>query len=202
MTIQAKSIDTFMAAGVAQALRSDPQAITSQEFLSLYDAYFTRIYNYARYRCGDAHTADDLTAAVFERALERLVDFDAQRGSFGAWLFTLARGIITHHLRSDYAIGWLPLDEVNEIPDGNPTPEERLIRSETQTSLLAALSHLSERDRDVLSLKFGGHLTNRRIAEITGLSSNHVGIILFRAIHKLRAVFDEKELDEEHSIYG
>jgi RNA polymerase sigma-70 factor, ECF subfamily len=197
MTIQAKSIDNFIAARADEESRSEPQVIAAQEFLVFYDEYFQRVYNYTRYRCGDAHTADDLTAAIFERALERLVDYNPQRGSFGAWLFTLARGIVTHHLRSDYTTGWLTLDEINEVADGTPTPEERLIRSETQNRLLAALSRLSDRDRDLLSLKFGARLTNRRIAEITGLSGNHVGIILYRALHKLRAVFDVKEPDDE-----
>jgi RNA polymerase sigma-70 factor (ECF subfamily) len=194
MTIQAKSIDNFMAAQAGEVLQCEPQTITSQEFLAFYDEYFPRVYNYARYRCGDAHTADDLTASIFERALERLYSFDPQRGPFGAWLFTLARGIVSRNLRSDFANYWLPLDESYEVPDGNPTPEERLIRSETQNSLLVALSFLSDRDRDLLSLKFAAHLTNRRIAEITGLSGNNVGIILYRAIHKLRAVLREKEL--------
>jgi RNA polymerase sigma factor (sigma-70 family) len=193
MTIQAKSIDNIGVAGISETLRSEPQGITPQEFLAFYDAYFGRVYNYTRYRCGDAHTVDDLTAAIFERALERLSDFNPQRGSFGAWVFTIARGMVTRHLRTDGANGWLPLDEINEIADGTPSPEERLIRSETQSNLLAALSHLSDRDRDLLSLKFGAHLTNRRIADITGLSGNHVGIILYRAIHKLRAIFNEKE---------
>jgi RNA polymerase sigma-70 factor, ECF subfamily len=197
MTIQAKSIDNFITARADEESRSELQVIAAQEFLIFYDEYFQRVYNYTRYRCGDAHTADDLTAAIFERALERLVDYNPQRGSFGAWLFTIARGIVTRHLRSDYTNGWLPLDEINEVADGTPTPEERLIRSETQNRLLAALSHLSERDRDLLSLKFGARLTNRRIAEITGLSGNHVGIILYRALHKLRAVFDVKDPDDQ-----
>jgi RNA polymerase sigma factor (sigma-70 family) len=134
---------------------------------------------------------------IFERALTRLCDFCPQRGSFRAWLFILARSTVSHHLRSDSANRWLPLDEVHEIPDENPSPEERLISTEAQKKLLAALSQISDRDRDLLSLKFAARLTNRRIAEITGLSDNNVGIILYRAIHKLRVLFDEKGLDNE-----
>jgi RNA polymerase sigma-70 factor (ECF subfamily) len=191
MTIQARVIDNFIAVGAGEALRDDAQVITLQEFLALYDQYFPRVYNYARYRCGDAHTADDLTAAIFERAFDRLCDFCPQRGSFGAWLFSMARGIVSHHLRAECSNRWLPIDDIHEIPDGNPTPEDRLILSEAQNNLLAALAYLSDRDRDLLSLKFGARLTNRRIAEVTGLSDNNVGIILYRALHKLRAVLDE-----------
>jgi RNA polymerase sigma factor (sigma-70 family) len=193
MTVQASFIENFIAVKAGEALRDDAQVISPQEFLALYDEYFPRVYNYARYRCGDAHTADDLTAAIFERVYNRLCDYCPQRGSFGAWLFTNARGIVSHHLRSEYANRWLPIDEISEVPDGNPTPEERLIRAEAQNNLLVALALLSDRDRDLLSLKFAARLTNRRIADITGLSDNNVGIILYRAVHKLRAILDEKE---------
>ena len=197
MTIQASLIDNVIAVEVGEAQRDNAQAIAPQEFLALYDEYFRRVFNYARYRCGDAHTADDLTAAIFERVFNRLGDYCPQRGPFGAWLFTIARGIVSHHLRSECANRWLPLDEIPEIPDESPTPEDRLISSEAQNCLLAALSYLSDRDRDLLSLKFAARLTNRRIAEITGLSDNNVGIILYRAIHKLRAVLDQKEPGDE-----
>ena len=197
MTIQASLIENSIAVEAGEALRDKAQVIAPQEFLALYDEYFRRVYNYARYRCGDMHTADDLTAAIFERVYNRLGDYRPQRGPFGAWLFTIARGIVSHHIRSECGNRWLPLDEISEIADGSPTPEEKLINSEAQNNLLAALSYLSDRDRDLLSLKFAARLTNRRIAEITGLSDNNVGIILYRAIHKLRAVLDQKEPGDE-----
>jgi len=197
MTIQASLIDNFIAVELGEDQRDHAQVIAPQVFLALYDEYFRRVYNYARYRCSDTHTADDLTAAIFEQVFNRLCDYDPQRGPFGAWLFTIARGVVGHHLRSECANRWLPLDEISEIPDGSPTPEDRLIRSEAQNRLLAALAYLSDRDRDLLSLKFAARLTNRRIAEITGLSDNNVGIILYRAIHKLRAVLDQKEPGDE-----
>lgn len=197
MTIQARSIEKLKISVTGEKLRSEVEVISPQEFLVFYDEYFPRVYNYARYRCGEAHTADDLTAAIFERALDRLDNFNPRRGSFGTWLFLLARGIISQHLRSECVNRWLPLDDFIEIKDEKPTPEECLIINETQTDLLTALSSLNDRDRDILGLKFAARLTNRRIAEITGLSDNNVGIILFRAIHKLRVLLDERGFGNE-----
>ncbi len=193
MTIEARAIDNFITVGVDEILSRDAQVISQQEFLAWYDEYFRRVYNYTRYRCGDAHTADDLTAAIFEKAYHRLSDFCPERGSFGAWLFTLARSVVSHHLRTESANRWVPLDGPYEIPDANPTPEERLIKAEAQNNLLLALHQLSDRDRDLLSLKFAARLTNRRIAEITGLSDNNVGTILYRALHKLRELLELQE---------
>ena len=59
---------------------------------------------------------------------------------------------------------------------------------EAQAELLAVLAHLSERERDLLSLKFAAGLTNRRIAEITGLSDTNVGVIVYRALQHLRLI--------------
>jgi RNA polymerase sigma-70 factor (ECF subfamily) len=52
--------------------------------------------------------------------------------------------------------------------------------------LLAALAALPQREQEVVALKFASGLTNRRIAEIVGLKPGHVGVILYRAIRKLR----------------
>ena len=57
---------------------------------------------------------------------------------------------------------------------------------ESKRELLEALGGLSERERDVLGLKFGALMGNRRIAEMTGLSDSNVRVIIYRAVGKLR----------------
>lgn len=184
MTIQAQRLfDTLLAGSGAAARRDGPQL---HAFLRHYDEYFPRVYNYARYRCGDPACADDLTAQVFERALARLDDFDPQRAPFGAWLFAIARNLINNYLRDESRSAYLSIDDYDRRPDTAVGPEERLIRAESQAALLQALAKLSERERDLLSLKFAAGLTNRRIAEIIGLSEANVGVIVYRALHRLR----------------
>jgi len=183
----------FLFAGPAAAdcgLADDAYA-----FVRLYDEYFPRVYNYVRYRCGDAATADDLAAQTFERAFERLKQYDPQRAPFGAWLFAIARTIVNNYLRAETHWDWLPLDACDRQPDQGATPEESLIQVGTQAELLAALVVLSDRDRDLISLKFAARLTNRRIGQITGLSETNVAVILYRALHRLRSVLDESQAD-------
>jgi RNA polymerase sigma-70 factor (ECF subfamily) len=164
-------------------------------FVRLYDEYFPRVYNYIRYRCGDAATADDLTAQTFERALQHIEQYDPERAPFGAWLFAIARSVVSNHLRSEIRRGWLPLEACERRADQETGPEDRVIQVETQAELLAAFSFLSERERDLLSLKFAAHLTNRRIAEITGLTEANVGVILYRALHRLRVIMGEGQAE-------
>jgi RNA polymerase sigma factor (sigma-70 family) len=48
------------------------------------------------------------------------------------------------------------------------------------------LANLPERERELVSLKFGADLNNREISTITGLSESNVGTILSRVLQKLR----------------
>ena len=68
-----------------------------------------------------------------------------------------------------------------------PQPEEVAIRDETRAELLAAVARMSDRERDLIALKFAAGLTNRRIAKLTGLNESNVGVILYRAMRRLRA---------------
>jgi len=162
--------------------KSDPSA-----FSAIYDFYFARVYNYARYRILDRDLADDLTSEIFETVLKNLHTFRPDKGPFSAWLFTIARNTVNYSLRKRRIRQWLSLDHVLEQADHKPKPDETTIQNETQRELLQAISHLSERERELIALKFNVGLTNRAISKMTGLKENHVATILFRAIQSIRA---------------
>lgn len=179
------------------SVHSLPRAQESTEsqasFLFLYDTYFSRVYNYTRYRGGDADTADDLTALIFETALNNFHRYQPDRGSFGPWLFGIARNIVNSHLRLQRRWRTTPLDELPGLPDETLLPEATLISVETSNELLVSLGALNERERDLLSLKFAARLTNRRIAELTGLSETNVAVVIYRSLKKLRRQLTLKE---------
>ncbi len=167
-------------------------------FAAIYDHYFSRVYNYVRFRVGDAAISDDLTATIFERTLKNLASFQQERGPFGAWLFAIARNAVNDHLRRHTRWKWLSLDALQASPSPNPGPEQALIEAENRAQLLLALSDLSARERDLLALKFAAGLSNLRIADLTGLSQSHVGVLIYRAVQRLRTSLQEKQAEEVH----
>jgi RNA polymerase sigma-70 factor (ECF subfamily) len=172
---------------VAQAV-AEPAA-----FAAIYDHYFPRVYNYARYRVGDAQTADDVTAHIFERVLRRLGEYRPERRPFAAWLFAIARNAVNDHLRAQRRHPWLSLDALRDRASAAPPPEEVVERDEGRSALLAAVARLSERERELVALKFAAGLTNRDMAALAGLSEANVGVILYRAVRRLRAELAVKE---------
>jgi RNA polymerase sigma-70 factor (ECF subfamily) len=176
---------------VARAV-TDPAA-----FAAIYDHYFPRIYTYVAYRVSSSEMADDLTAKVFERALVHIDRFRPERAPFAAWLFAIARHAVINHLRAQKRHRWLSLDVLHRHPTNDPLPEETAVRNETRAELLTALAKLKQREQDIIALRFAGGLSYRHIAQLTGLSESNVGVILYRAVRKLRAELSSKGENDE-----
>jgi len=147
-----------------------------------------RIYNFFRYRVGPGPLAEDLTAVTFEKAWRARDRYRRDRAAFGTWLISVARNVAIDHFRS--ARPSVPLEEAGEIP-GGPNPEEIAERRSDEDRLARLLERRTERERELLALKYGGEYTNRDIARITALSESNVGTILHRAVQALRTDWDE-----------
>ena len=162
----------------------------SQAFGTLYDLLYARVYNYIRYRCDDQATAEDLAAQTFERLLGAIGSYDAERGPFEPWLFTITRNVVTSHHRARALRSWLPWEWVQRQADPAPQPEEEALLREAESALLAALQKLKPQARDLLGLKYGSGLSNPQIATLTGLSEGNVAVILHRAVEALRRILE------------
>jgi RNA polymerase sigma-70 factor (ECF subfamily) len=164
-----------------------------EAFEAIYDFYFAQVYNYTRYRVNDSHTADDLTSEIFESVLTKLHTYQPDRGPFAAWLFTIARNTVNYHLRKQKIRQWLSLDHFHNYANKEPAPDEVIIKDETQHDLLQAVSQLSQRECELIALKFTSGLTNRTISKMTGLKEGHVAVILHRAVQRIRAQMDSEK---------
>jgi RNA polymerase sigma factor (sigma-70 family) len=69
-----------------------------------------------------------------------------------------------------------------------PGPEEQL---SSYPELLTALAQLSERDREVVALRFGGDMSGPEIAQALGLTLANVQQILSRSLRRLRGLLEE-----------
>src|SRR5688572_23232483 len=68
-----------------------------RDFGPLYGRYANPVYKYCFAQLGDRQAAEDATSLVFTKALGGLPSFHG--GSFRAWLFTIARNVVTDQFR-------------------------------------------------------------------------------------------------------
>ena len=154
-----------------------------------FELYYPAIFRYFRYRGADADTANDMASATFERALKG--QYDSRKSQIQTWLFAIARNVAINHWKSESIRSTAPLDD--DLPDPDTIPvEDILIFTQDKEQVLLVLQSLEPRAREIIALKFGGPLTNRQIAELTKLSEQNVGIILYRSLLKLRTQLEAR----------
>lgn len=151
---------------------------------AVYAEQLPRVYNFFRYRFGHTADAEDLTSRTFEKAWRARHRYRRDIAGFSTWLLSIARNVGTDYLRSRRTM--VPLDEAMSMSTAG-TPEDDAAQRSDAHRLAVLLQDLSERERDLVALKYGAGLTNRAIAQATGLSESNVGTILYRAVQALRA---------------
>ena len=156
-------------------------------FARVYDEHVWRVYGFLAYRLGDRDTAEDLTQATFERALRAWSRFDPRRASESTWLLAIARNLLIDHYRRDRS-------NLNRADRGAPGPGRARAGGaawRASPELVGALGRLSERDREIVALRFGGDMTGPEIAQLLNLTLANVQQILSRSLRRLRGLLDD-----------
>jgi RNA polymerase sigma-70 factor (ECF subfamily) len=162
-------------------------------FAVIYEHYFSRVYNYIRYRIKDPDITDDLTADTFEAILTNIKSFHPEKGSFVTWAFAIARNTVNTYLRKQRFRNWFSIDIIKNEASLELEPEQHQLEDEMHTELLVAIEHLSTRDQDLLALKFGAGLSNSEISKLTGLNQNNVNVSIYRAVRRLQGLLNNKD---------
>jgi len=153
-----------------------------------YKELFPGIYSYIRCRVENAESAEDLTAEVFKKALQKRATYNSCKGNMSQWLFGIARNEVNLSYRKKALRRVVSLDFIfgPELRDPAPGPQDGAEESEERRRLMRALAKTDSRERDLIALKFYSNMTNREISSLTGLSETNVGSILHRTMTKLR----------------
>ena len=166
------------------AKEGDPAA-----FEVLYDRYQPAIYRYIYYRVHDDDTAEDLTADVFVRLVEKIDRFKYEGRPLLAWLYTIARNLVTdHHRRAGRS---LPLSLEEQLIGTLADPAETVEHKLRQARLVAAIDSLTEDQRQVILLKFVEGLDNRTMAQTLGKTVGAVKALQHRALASLRHILKQ-----------
>lgn len=185
--------DVMISTLTEEKIREAPLGKT--EFARLYRRHLRPVYAYVSWRVGHRETTEDLTAQVFEKAWRSLENYDRHKSAYATWLMSIARNTVTDHLRHNARSPRpSPLDDPVESGAPDPAlhettgtdPELSLISAERRQELGAAIRGLEEREREILTLKFGGGLTNREIAGLLEISESNAGTIIYRSLERLR----------------
>jgi RNA polymerase sigma-70 factor (ECF subfamily) len=172
-------------------------------FRRLYGELYDPVAGYIAVRTGNRHDAEDLTAAVFQKFLERLDGFEAARGSVMTWIITMARTAVIDRHRRQTAFGeargrTLPLDDLADVlaADGGD-PLGTMIREEDLRQVRRQLRLQPPEVREMFSLRFGEGLNVGEVARVMDLSEAAVKQRFARTFKRIRQELLAEEPETE-----
>jgi RNA polymerase sigma-70 factor (ECF subfamily) len=162
-------------------------AKTDQDaFGELYTRYVKRIYNYVFYRTGSHEDAEDITARVFQRALQHIPNYEDRGVPFSAWLYRIAHNLVVNWHRDRKRRTVIPLDDLVLAAFKSQAPEKATEKNEQKEHLLQAIRSLPDERQLLLVLKFVEHMSNADIGAIMGRSEGAIKSLYHRTLIALR----------------
>jgi RNA polymerase sigma-70 factor (ECF subfamily) len=133
----------------------------------LYDRTSSWVYGMAVRILGDREAAEDVTLEVYTQVWRQASLYDAQRGTPGGWLTTLARTRAIDRFRADYLEKGrrIPLEIASELPSDDTDPEQDSVGRERRRLVHTALALLPPEQRQAISLAYFWGLSHSEIAE-------------------------------------
>jgi RNA polymerase sigma-70 factor, ECF subfamily len=154
---------------------------------TLYVQNVDRVFRVVRGMLRSDADAEDVTQDAMLTVLTSLHKYKPRPDArFAAWVTTIAVNTARRRFRRRRpeltATGDLP-----ETADEGTDPTDDLDRAQRRRALLIALAELSERERTIVSMRYGGELNASDIAAAIGLESAAVRKILERVRARLGA---------------
>lgn len=151
-----------------------------------YEQHGQAVYRYLRFHLPGADAAEDVTSETFLKAFQAAHRYDPALGEARTWIFRIARNSLRDYLRRSRVRRHVSIGGMRDLACQAPSPEERLLWEEEVGRLLEAVAELPERDREVVSLRYGSGFDTAAVAEVLGIKEAAVRTRLWRALARLR----------------
>ncbi len=149
----------------------------------LWTLHATAVYDAASRVTGNPSDAEDAVQTVFLRLARRP---PAEAATLGRGYFHRAAvHAALDILRSRQRAGWVPLEHAAQAR-GTENPADDLRRSRLRSALRLALARLAPRSAEIVALRWFEGLSNPEIAQLLGVSTPLVAVLLHRSRVRLR----------------
>jgi RNA polymerase sigma-70 factor, ECF subfamily len=175
-----ESIIPNVLAGDAQSLAGNvpAAAMDNEQFASFYARSARSLWAYLARVSRDHTLADDLVQEAYIRFLCAARPEDGEVAA-RRYLFKIATNLLRDHWRRPQSLS------IDEIPEEIFAAKSGQLQSDTLAMLRPAMAQMRPRDRQLLWLAYAEGYSHHEIAQITGLASASIRLLLFRARRKM-----------------
>jgi RNA polymerase sigma factor (sigma-70 family) len=152
--------------------------VSETQFLEQVWANQGIIYKLVGLYASDAEEKKDLYQEVLLQAWKGWPSFRGD-AKFSTWLYRICLNTILTQKRKN-----IPLEFTDSLEQFSPAEQHNSLQKENTVQLQKAIRKLSETDRAIVSMHLDGY-DNGEIAEVLGISNNHVAVKLHRCKQQL-----------------
>ncbi|MFO7678813.1 MAG: sigma-70 family RNA polymerase sigma factor [Chloroflexota bacterium] len=158
---------------------------------ALYDRHQPHIFRFVWSRVGNQQVAEDLTGDIFTRMVAALPSYQIGQYPFRAWLYRIARNLVTDEYRAQKGKTAVPLENIMMMTTHDQTPDTIAEKNITLHNVQTALARIDARQREVVELRFLAGMSLQETAESLELSLAAAKSLQHRGLQALRVALKE-----------
>lgn len=172
-------------------------ALTKQGDMNAMGELYTRYFPLVKNKCysftRNTEQAKDLAQDIMLKIIDKLISFK-QESKFTTWLYAITFNYCTDHVRKPKL--FTPLENVNNVMTYDEAELESAIKMEHKlSSAELALSTISEKDQQLLAMKYQYNKSIKDIQVKYNLSESAVKMRLSRAKEKASRIYYKMKLN-------
>ena len=161
-------------------------------FGKLIQDYRIQLFSYLLRLCGDRMTAEDLFQETLIKVWKGFKSYNEQN-KFSSWLFSIAHNVAVDSIRKDLAKNMVRSFEDVQTFASDDNPHNTFVEKETNELVMAAVSTLSEKQKQVFLLRQHSGMTFKEISKAINQPLNTVLGHMHYAVSRIR-----KKLSKEY----
>ena len=186
---------------VQRSLSGDQTSCTA-----LYDAFAGDVFRLAYSILLHQQDAEDVVQETFVYVFRSLDRYDAQRGTFRTWLYTITvsrcRNARRRKVLPTIALGDLLAIGIEPSGPDSENPEAESLRRDANRMLGRALQSLSPRLREAVALRYGQGLTYREMGDILNVPPKTAESRIRLAHDALKSAFAADDITLLEQVVG
>ena len=164
----------------------------SERFAAFYEHSARPLWAYLARVSGDPSLADDLMQESYVRFLCGNSPGDGEVES-RRYLFRIATNLLRDHWRRPGA------SSIDDLPEHLFASTDSSEQMNSSALLQPALARMRPRDRQLLWLAHAENYSHREIAQMTGLATTSIRLLLFRARRKIARILQQQHREHPHN---
>jgi RNA polymerase sigma-70 factor (ECF subfamily) len=166
------------------------RSLSEEAWAEIYRRHVEQVYSYIYFRTGDRHTAEDLSADVFVKAIAGIKSYTYRGTPLLAWLYRIA-----HNVTADYrkAAARRVQHQSAEPAEDIEVREDALGMLDERNDMLGAIRELTEEQQQVIILRFYHGMTNAEAGRVMGKPEGAVKALQARGLRSLRRILGDDE---------